>query len=114
MWPQEFIWFFAIFYQEFRQGNGIAFAVLMMLAFAHFFGFYNPKQLADFLGIPHQKLSVQLKKIGAAITSKKTCSHGYRGNVPPAARLHHPGAGPTKHASDWKAAYFPTNRCVVV
>jgi len=59
MWPQEFIWFFAIFYQEFRQGNGIAFAVLMMLACAHFFGFYNPKQLADFLGIPHQKFSTE-------------------------------------------------------
>ena len=24
-------------------------------------GFYNPKQLADFLDIPHQKLYVQLK-----------------------------------------------------
>ena len=41
MWPQEFIWFFAIFHQEFRQGNRIAFEVLMMLAFAHFFGFYR-------------------------------------------------------------------------
>jgi hypothetical protein len=61
MWPQEFIWFVAIFYQEFRQGNGIAFEVLMMLAFAHFFGFYNPKQLADFLGIPHQKFYTELK-----------------------------------------------------
>ena len=61
MWPQEFIWFFAIFHQEFRQGNCIAFEVLMMLAFAHFFGFYNPKQLADFLGIPHQKFYAELK-----------------------------------------------------
>jgi hypothetical protein len=61
MWPQEFIWFFAIFHQEFRQGNCLAFEVLMMLAFAHFFGFYNPKQLADFLGIPHQKFYTELK-----------------------------------------------------
>jgi len=61
MWPQEFIWFFAIFHQEFRKGNLIAFEVLMTLAFAHFFGFYNPKQLADFLGIPHQKFYVELK-----------------------------------------------------
>jgi len=61
MWPQEFIWFFAIFHQEFRKGNRIAFEVLMMLAFAHFFGFYNPKQLADFLGIPHQKFYAELK-----------------------------------------------------
>jgi hypothetical protein len=28
---------------------------------AHFFGFFNPKQLADFLDIPHQKLYAQLK-----------------------------------------------------
>ena len=61
MWPQEFIWFFAIFHQEFRKGNCIAFEVLMTLAFAHFFGFYNPKQLADFLGIPHQKCSAEGK-----------------------------------------------------
>ena len=33
----------------------------MALAFAHFFGFYNPKQLADFLNIPHQKLYAQVK-----------------------------------------------------
>src|SRR5713101_2122668 len=61
MWPQEFTWFFAIFHHEFRKGNLIAFEVLMMLAFAHLFGFYNPKQLADFLGIPHQKFYAELK-----------------------------------------------------
>ena len=61
MWQQEFTWFFALFHQEFRKGNRIAFEVLMALAFAHFFGFYNPKQLADFLDLPHQKLYAQLK-----------------------------------------------------
>jgi hypothetical protein len=61
MWQQEFTWFFALFHHEFRQGNRIAFEVLMALAFAHFFGFFNPKQLADFLDIPHQKLYEQLK-----------------------------------------------------
>ncbi len=61
MWQQEFTWFFVLFHREFRQGNRIAFEVLMALAFAHFFGFYNPKQLADFLDIPHQKLYVQLQ-----------------------------------------------------
>jgi hypothetical protein len=35
--------------------------VLMMLAFAHFFGFYNPQHLADFLGIPHQKFYTELQ-----------------------------------------------------
>lgn len=33
----------------------------MVLAVAHLFGFYNPKQLADFLGIPHQKFYAELK-----------------------------------------------------
>ncbi len=61
MWQQEFTWFFALFHHEFRKGNLIAFEVLMALALAHIFGFYNPKQLADFLGVPHQKLYVQLK-----------------------------------------------------
>jgi hypothetical protein len=61
MWQQEFTWFFALFHHEFRQGHRIAFEVLMALAFAHFFGFYNPKQLADFLDIPHPKLYAQLK-----------------------------------------------------
>jgi len=35
----------------------------MFLALAHFFGFYNPKELADFLGIAHQQLYSQLKKL---------------------------------------------------
>src|SRR6266436_6303555 len=61
MWQQEFTWFFALFHHEFRQGNHVAFEVLMALAFAHFFGFFNPKQLADFLDIPHQKFYAQLK-----------------------------------------------------
>src|ERR1043166_1729908 len=62
MWQQELTWFFALFHHEFRQGNRIAFEVLMALAFSHLFGFYNPKQLADFLDIPHQKLYTQWKE----------------------------------------------------
>jgi len=61
MWQREFTWFFALFHHEFRQGSLVAFEVLMALAFAHFFGLYNPKQLADFLDIPHQKFYAQLK-----------------------------------------------------
>jgi hypothetical protein len=41
MWQQEFIWFFAIFHQEFRKHNPIAFEVLMVLALANLFGFYE-------------------------------------------------------------------------
>ncbi len=33
----------------------------MVLAVAHLFGFYNPKQLADFLDVPHQKFYSELK-----------------------------------------------------
>ncbi len=61
MWQQEFTWFFAIFHQEFRKNNLVAFEVLMALALAHLFGFYNPKQLADFLDIPHQRFYTELK-----------------------------------------------------
>jgi Transposase DDE domain len=62
MWQQEFTWFFALLHHEFRRGNRIAFEMLMALAFAHFFGFYHPKQLADFLDIPHQNLYRQLQE----------------------------------------------------
>ena len=34
---------------------------LLVLAFTHLFGYYNPKQFADFLDIPHQKLYSYLK-----------------------------------------------------
>ena len=61
MWQPEFLWFFTIFYQEFRKNNPIAFEVLMVLAVAHLFGFYNPKQLADFLEVPHQQFYTELK-----------------------------------------------------
>src|SRR5260370_9863045 len=62
MWQQEFLWFFTIFHQEFRKNNPIAFEVLMVLAVAHLFGFYNPKQLADFLDVPHQRFYTELKE----------------------------------------------------
>jgi len=61
MWQPEFLWFFTIFHHEFRKNNPIAFEVLMVLAVAHVFGFYNPKQLADFLEVPHQQFYTELK-----------------------------------------------------
>jgi hypothetical protein len=61
MWQQEFIWFFTIFHHEFRKNNPIAFELLMVLAVANLFGFYNPKQLADFLEVPHQTFYAELK-----------------------------------------------------
>ena len=61
MWQQEFIWFFTIFHPEFRKNNAIAFEGLMVLAVAHVFGFYNPTQLADFLEVPPQQFSTELK-----------------------------------------------------
>jgi Transposase DDE domain len=61
MWQQELLWFFTIFHHEFRKNNAIAFEVLMVLAVAHVFGFYNPKQLADFLEVSHQQFYTALK-----------------------------------------------------
>ena len=61
MWQQDFTWFFTIFHQELRKNDPIAFEVLMVLALANLFGFYNPKQLADFLDIPHQRFYSELK-----------------------------------------------------
>ena len=55
-------WFFIIFSSEFRQNKRIAFETIMFLAIAHCFGFYNPKQLADFLGVPHQTFYHSLKE----------------------------------------------------
>jgi hypothetical protein len=48
MWQQELLWFFALFHQEFRKNNPIAFEVLMVLAIAHLFGFYNPNTVANY------------------------------------------------------------------
>src|SRR5215831_3112834 len=48
-------------HHEFRKNNGVAFETLMVLAVAHLFGFYNPKQLADFLEVPHQQFYTVLK-----------------------------------------------------
>ena len=62
MWQPEFLWFFTIFHHEFRKNNAIAFEVLMVLAVAHLFGFSNPKQLADFLEVPHQQFYTALKE----------------------------------------------------
>src|SRR6266403_2391702 len=53
--------FFTLFHQELRKNDPIAFEVLMVLALAHLFGFYNPKQLSDFLDIPHQSFYTALK-----------------------------------------------------
>ncbi len=53
--------FFRRFSQEFRQGKLEAFEVIMTLAISHAFGCYNPKQWADYLGIPHQKIYAQMQ-----------------------------------------------------
>ena len=61
MWQPEFLWFFTIFHHEFRKNNPIAFEVRMVLAVAHVFGCYNPKQLADCLEVPPQQFSTELQ-----------------------------------------------------
>lgn len=54
-------WFFVTFSKAFRQGQPTAFEVVMLVSLAHFFGCYNPNQLADFLGIAPQYLYAYLK-----------------------------------------------------
>jgi len=60
---EKLTWFFLIFHKEFRQEKRIAFEVIMFLSIAHYFGFYNPNQLAYFLGIGHQQLYAYLKDL---------------------------------------------------
>jgi hypothetical protein len=62
MLNQEFTWFFFTFSKEFRQNNIEAFQTLMFLERSHLFGYYNPKQLADYLNISHQRLYEHLKE----------------------------------------------------
>lgn len=62
MLKQEIEWFFIIFGSEFRLRAEEAFQTFMLLALAHFFGFYNPKQFADFLNIRSQCFYEDLKK----------------------------------------------------
>ena len=45
--------------QEFRQGKLAAKS--MANSQGHAFGCYNPKQWADYLGIPHQKIYAQMQ-----------------------------------------------------
>lgn len=63
MFSKEIVWFFSIFSKEFQQNKRIAFETIMFLAIGHLFGLYNPKQFADFLGIPHQQLYLSLKDL---------------------------------------------------
>ncbi len=60
---ESFTWFFIQFQRAFRRGNIEAFQTLMGLSLAHFFGCYNPKQLADYLDIPHQRLYEHLQTL---------------------------------------------------
>jgi len=62
MLNQEFMWFFVIFSKEFRQNNIEAFQTVMFLSLAQLFGYYNPKQLADYLNVSHQRLYEHLKE----------------------------------------------------
>jgi hypothetical protein len=57
----ELKWFFIMFGNDFRQGKQEAFETLMLLAVAHCFKWYNPKEMADFLGIPYQRVYAELQ-----------------------------------------------------
>ena len=53
-------WLFIMFGTEFRQGKQEACEPLMLLAAAHCVKCYHPKELADFLGVPHPQLYAEL------------------------------------------------------
>lgn len=59
---QQFTWFFVTFSKEFRSNNKHAFETVMFMSLAHFFGFYNPNELADYLGVQHQRIYEHLKE----------------------------------------------------
>jgi len=61
MLQNELVWFFWVFNKDFRLNSTEAFQTLIFLALAHFFGFYNPNQLADYLGISSKVLYSNLK-----------------------------------------------------
>ncbi len=62
MLKQEISWFFAVYDSEFRTKTTETFETFMFLALAHFFGFYNPKEPADFLNIGSRRFYNELKK----------------------------------------------------
>jgi hypothetical protein len=58
---RELQWFFIMFGKEFRENKQEAFETLMLLAVAHSFKCSNPKEFADFLGIPYQQVYAELQ-----------------------------------------------------
>ncbi|MCI5116324.1 MAG: hypothetical protein D3921_06995 [Candidatus Electrothrix sp. AW1] len=61
MLQNELGWFFFVFSKDFGLNSIEAFQTLIFLALVHFFGFYNPKKLADYLGINSNKFYSYLK-----------------------------------------------------
>jgi hypothetical protein len=61
MLQNELGWFFFVFSKDFRLNSIEAFQTLIFMALAHFFGFYNPKELADYLGINSNNFYSHLK-----------------------------------------------------
>jgi hypothetical protein len=67
---EQFNWFFQLYHQEFRSNNKQAFATVMLLSVSHCFGYYNAKELADYLGIRHQQLYDHLQQLSIYSTKK--------------------------------------------
>jgi len=61
MLNQAFTWFLVTYQEEFRRGKVAAFETLLLLSVSHLFGLYNPKALADYLHISHQRLYERLR-----------------------------------------------------
>lgn len=61
MLKKELDWFYQTHRETLKRGDRESYEILTFMSLANVFGFYNPKELADYLGIPHQKLYKHLK-----------------------------------------------------
>lgn len=55
--------FISIFNKELKNGNKGVIEILLLLSTAHFFGIFNPKQLADYMEIEYRYLYREIKKL---------------------------------------------------
>ena len=63
MLGKELTWFFETHNETLRKRDSKGYEMLMFMSLAHIFGHDTAKELADHLGIPHQKLYKHLKTL---------------------------------------------------
>ena len=63
MFEKELKWFYKTHREVLKNRDSKGYEMLMFMSLAHVFGHNTPKELADHLGIPHQKLYKHLKTL---------------------------------------------------